>query len=88
MEINQIIKGHVNEVLGINKDISEERLKICHKCPIYSTTLGGMCNNHLWFNPKNNDVVTKQEDGYIRGCGCRLLAKTKLKEAHCPAKKW
>lgn len=88
MEVNQIIKGHVNELLGINKDISKERLEICYKCPIYTKHLGGICNSSLWFNPKNNDVIAHQEDGYVRGCGCRLQAKTKLKDAHCPAKKW
>ena len=29
MEIGQIVKGHVNEVLGLNEDIKEKRMKIC-----------------------------------------------------------
>jgi hypothetical protein len=29
MEIGNIVNGHVNELLGLNKDISEERMKIC-----------------------------------------------------------
>lgn len=88
MEIGQIVKGHVNEVLGINKDISQQRLKICFACPLYSQKLGGTCNSKLWLNPNTGDVSTSEKDGYKNGCGCRLLAKTKLVNARCPLKKW
>lgn len=88
MEIGQIIKGHINEILSLNKDISEERLKICYYCPLYSPKFGGMCNNRLWLNPNTGDVSTVKKDGYKRGCGCRLLSKTKVLEASCPLDKW
>jgi hypothetical protein len=64
MEVGQIIKGHVNEVLGLNKDISEQRLKVCYSCPLYSSKFGGMCNNKLWLNPNTGDVSIYPEDGY------------------------
>lgn len=60
MQIGQIVKGHVNEVLGLNKDISEERLNICYSCPIYSPKFGGLCNNRLWLNPNTGDVSTTE----------------------------
>ena len=88
MEIGQIVKGHINEVLGLNKDLSEERLKVCYSCPLYSTKLGGLCNSRLWLNPNTGDVSTTKQEGYKNGCGCRLLAKTKIPEASCPLKKW
>lgn len=88
MEVGQIITGHVNEVLGLNKDISSQRLKICHSCPLYSPKLGGTCNSKLWLNPLTGDISVKQKDGYKKGCGCRLLAKTKVITAHCPLNKW
>ena len=50
MEIGQIINGHVNEILGLNKDISKQRLEICYRCPLYTTKLGGMCNDKLWYD--------------------------------------
>ena len=28
MEIGNIVNGHVNELLGLNKDISKERMKL------------------------------------------------------------
>lgn len=88
MQVGQIVKGHVNEALGINKDISERRLRICHDCPLYSPKFGGLCNNRLWLNPSTGDVSIEQREGYKRGCGCRLLAKTKVYEASCPVNKW
>lgn len=58
MEIGNIIQGHVNEVFGINTDISKPRLRICYACPLYSPKLGGVCNNKLWLNLLTGDVST------------------------------
>lgn len=88
MEIGNIIKGHVNEAFGLNKDISKERLEICYECPLYSTKFGGLCNNRLWFNPETGDVSMIKKQGYKNGCGCRLLSKTTLPHAVCPIGKW
>lgn len=88
MEIGNIIQGHINEVLGLNKDIQTERLKICQMCPLFLNKLGGICNSKLWLNPNTNQISTKQKDGFKRGCGCRLQAKTSLPNAKCPLGKW
>lgn len=88
MEIGNIVRGHVNELLGLNKDISQERMKICKVCPLFLNSMGGMCNPKLYLNPQTGDVSTKYKDGYGKGCGCRLQAKTKLPNAHCPNDKW
>lgn len=88
MQIGQIVKGHVNEVLGLNKDISEERLKICYYCPLYSTKFGGLCNSRLWLNPNTGDVSTTKQEGYKNGCGCKLSYKVKNIDSKCPLGKW
>lgn len=88
MNVGQIIHGHVNEMLGLNKNISQERMKICYSCPLYSTKLGGLCNNRLWLNIETGDVSVTPKKGYQRGCGCRLNSKTRLPEAECPLGKW
>jgi hypothetical protein len=88
MIIGDIIKGHVNEMLGLNVDISEARTHICVKCPLYLPKLGGICNHDLWLNPDTGDTSTEAKDGYIRGCGCRIKAKTTLPYSSCPAHKW
>lgn len=86
--VSNIIKGHTNEMLGLNKDISEVRMSICKVCPIFSSKFGGICNNRLWIDPETNDVSFTQKDGYVRGCGCRCLAKTTIPSEHCVAGKW
>lgn len=88
LPISQIVKGHANELLGLNQDISEIRLNICKQCPIYSSEWGGLCNSKLWLDPNTNQVSLKEKDGYVQGCGCRLLAKTTLPNAKCIAGKW
>lgn len=86
--IKNIVKGHANELFGLNQNLSEQRLKVCKKCPLYSTKLGGMCNDDLYLDPDTGDVSTKYLIGYIKGCGCRLLAKTTLLDEQCPVGKW
>lgn len=88
MNIGRIVEGHVNEMLGLNINLAEARMKICKKCPLYSSRLGGICNPHLYLNPSNGDVSTEKKDGYVKGCSCRLSAKTTLVNEHCPADKW
>lgn len=88
MEVGNIIKGHINEILGLNKDISKERLKICKECPLFLDQFGGICNPKLYMNPKTQDISLEPKDGYNNGCGCRLLAKTTIPDAKCPNDKW
>ena len=88
MIIGDIIQGHLNEVLGLNQDISEKRLKICYACPLYSNKFGGLCNNQLYVNIITGDISDYEKPGYKNGCGCRLKAKTSLPNAKCPINKW
>lgn len=89
--INQgkdIVHGHINEVLGLNKDISTERMKVCKTCPLFKNVFGGVCNPNLWLNPDTMDISNRRKEGYYKGCGCRISPKTKLVYAHCPAHRW
>lgn len=86
--LKNIVKGHANKLLGLNKDISEDRLKICKSCPIYSTKFGGICNSKLYLDPITKDVSFKAKEGYHRGCGCIVSAKVTLPNEQCPAGKW
>lgn len=89
MGISAILNGHTNELLGLNKNISLARLKICSKCPLYKKTIvGPVCNNKLWLDVNTGDVSTTKKDNYVNGCGCRLEAKTTLPNAICPINKW
>lgn len=88
MNMLDIVHGHVNELLNLKEDLSKNRLQICHRCPLYSNRLGGLCNSRLWLNVNTGDVSTTHKEGYIAGCGCRVNAKTRLPNAKCPVGKW
>lgn len=83
-----IVGGAVNSVFGINKEMSDKRMSICKKCPLFSVKLGGMCNNRLLLNPNTNNVSVNEKEGYYRGCGCKLSFKTSVPSEECPAGKW
>lgn len=89
MGLRNILDGHLNELLGMNVDIGKSRFAICKKCPLCKDSfLGYMCSSKLWLDPKTGDISTEQKDGYKRGCGCRLNAKTKDIRSTCPVGKW
>lgn len=89
MGIAAILNGHTNELLGLNKNISVPRLKICSKCPLYKkTVVGPICNSKIWLDVKTGEISLEKKDGYKNGCGCRLDAKTTLPNAFCPVGKW
>lgn len=88
MGVKNIINGHLNELFNINEDISKNRLNICYRCPLYSTKFGGICNSRLWLNVNTGDVSITKKPGYINGCSCKLLQKTKNPSSKCPANKW
>jgi hypothetical protein len=49
--VKDILDGHTNEVLGLNKDISKPRLRICKKCQLFKETIvGPICNNKVCVN--------------------------------------
>jgi hypothetical protein len=87
-DIPNIVEGHINELLGKHKTLSEIRLAICMKCPICrSTPVGPVCDSTKWIN-KEDQVSDIQLPGYVRGCGCRNEAKATLEQAHCVIGKW
>lgn len=87
-KVGQIIEGSINNIFNKNEYLQKERMKICLECPLYSSRLGGQCNNRLWLNVETGDISTINKFGYVRGCGCILNSKTRVPEAHCPVGKW
>lgn len=88
MEVGKIIKGHINELLGLNKDLVQIRLKICKECPLYSNNYGGQCNPKLYMNPDTKDVSVEKKDGYYSGCGCILKYKINNIDSKCTVGLW
>ena len=83
-----IAEGIANNALGINKSMSELRMEVCRKCPLFSNKFGGLCNSRLWLDPETNDISDVKQPGYISGCGCKLSFKTSVASEECPAGKW
>lgn len=89
MGLTAILDGHTKELLKQNNDLYEQRMTICRKCPLFKVTVvGPVCNSNLYLNIKTGDVSKTQKDGYKKGCGCRLNAKTRLSYTKCPLNKW
>lgn len=88
MGLGQLLHQTNDDVLGLNKDIYLERLKICKTCPLYKPSFGGICNNNLWLNPDTLEISNKAINGYVRGCGCILSKKLRLPYAKCPVNRW
>ena len=55
MGLGAILNGHTNEMFGLNKNISEARIRLCKGCKLYkkSVLLGYICKINLWVNPDN-----------------------------------
>jgi hypothetical protein len=85
-----IVKGHFNELFDYEGELSKERMLVCKACPllIMKPGIGPVCNSALYLNIATGDTSEAPKDGYKRGCGCRLNAKTRVADASCPLGKW
>lgn len=90
MELTQIIDGHIKELLNKEQELFDERIAICRECKLLTKDkiFGEICDRNKWINPITQHLSLEHLDGYINGCGCRMAAKARIAEAHCPLKKW
>lgn len=90
IDVKQIVQGHINEFTNKEQDLSATRLAICKDCPICSEGIAGpYCDSTKCVDKNTHELVSKTRSGnIICGCGCRLKAKTTLKNAHCVLDKW
>ena len=89
INVGQVIKGHINEITKQEQELYKSRIRICKQCPLYTeTTFGPVCDSKKCFNPDTNKSQYYPSAGYICGCGCRLSAKTRLKDSECVLNKW
>jgi len=89
MEVDQIVRGFLNQAMNKEVDLYESRMKICRECKLYKPDgmFGEQCNSKLYLNPETNKISTVPKPGYKNGCGCSLKAKTRVKQASCPLNK-
>ncbi len=88
MNILDILNGHLKEFRNKEEDLMNVRMDICKQCPLFTITkIGPICNNKLWIN-KDNEISDVEKKDYVKGCACRLDAKTRLPKAKCIINKW
>lgn len=89
-KINDIVEGHYKEITNQENELYEKRIKICKKCPLYTvnSVLGEICDSKKCWNEKENIIETFPSQNNTCGCGCRLSAKTRLKQAKCVLNRW
>ena len=64
-------------------------MAVCEKCPLLIIKwYGRVCNDKLWINQNTGETSLENKQDYIRGCGCRLDAKTRDLNSKCPMNKW
>ena len=83
-----IIKGHVNELLGRERDLSERRMKICRSCPLFTDIMGGICDSKKCVDKTTHKIQHAPGENTICGCSCRMASKSTLKNAKCVLDKW
>ena len=88
-QIGQIVEGHFKELTRQENALYDTRIKICEKCPLYTESdLGPICDSKKCWNEKEKEMSLFPNIGSVCGCGCRLQAKSRLKEAKCVLGKW
>ena len=87
--VSDIVAGHFNEITNRENELYETRIEVCKKCPLYSESkLGPICDSSKCLNIKTNELVYGPGKDITCGCGCRLNAKLRLKNAKCVLEKW
>lgn len=72
------IKSQFMDLTPALRDMSEERLSICHQCDMRRM---GTCDPTKSSRHVKTGVMT-------RGCGCNLAAKALSPNSECPLGKW
>ncbi len=44
-QAKDILTGHINEIIGNNETLAEQRMNICRACPIFLDKWGGICDS-------------------------------------------
>ena len=92
-QVGQIIEGHMNELLNLERKLYSERKPICDQCKLKKNIeiLGNwteICSPDFYLNPLTEEISSYPIDGFKKGCGCRIASSTRTKNKVCPLGKW
>lgn len=88
INVRHVVQGHVKELFNKEQELSEQRMKICRQCPLFTDSMGGICDSKKCYNTKTKQMAYAPGDDVICGCQCRLEAKSRIKGAKCVLDKW
>lgn len=86
-QVGQIAEGWTNDFLGKEQELSDMRMKICRKCPLYDEEKD-RCSSKRCYNKETGELSTAPEKGFICGCGCFISKKSRVRNAKCVLGYW
>lgn len=89
-QIKQIASGWKKSLLNEEEELSKKRTAICKQCPLYTNdaVFHGKCDSGKCFDTKEMKLVPSPGPNIVCGCGCKIDAKSRLKNAKCVLNKW
>lgn len=87
IKIKQIAEGWTNYVLGKETELSQKRLKICKKCPLYEEK-SDRCDGNKCYNKETGEISKFPQKGFICGCNCYMKKATRSVSKKCNLGKW
>lgn len=86
-QIGQIAEGWTNDFLGKEQELSDMRMKICRKCPLYNKETD-RCDSKKCYNKETGELSTSPGNGFICGCGCYMAKASRVKNKKCVLGRW
>lgn len=86
-QFGQIVEGYTNYAFGKEEELSEKRMEICRKCPLYDEDTD-RCSSKKCYNKKTGELSTVPDKGFICGCNCYMTKKSRVKNAKCVLNNW
>ena len=86
-QVQEIAEGWTNDLLGREQELSDKRMAICRKCPLYNEKTD-RCDSKRCYNTETGEITQYPGPNIICGCGCYLGPKTRSKRSKCPMSKW
>ena len=85
--IGQIAEGWTNDFLGKEQELSDMRMKICRKCPLYNKETD-RCDSKKCWDIKQNKLADAPGKDVICGCQCIISKKSRVPNAKCVLSRW
>lgn len=86
-QIKDIAEGWTNYALDRESELSEIRMKVCRKCPLYNNE-NDRCDASRCINVKTGKMEMGPGKDIVCGCNCYVSKKSRVLNAKCVLNKW